>query len=161
MDSKRQVAKERTGWRDEKISRRHREYGIALPALDLDFVLVEYQYHNPVALIEYKSFQARKVNPKSGAMRAVSALADNSNIPFFVVRYWASCTAHPWFFQVFPINSTAFQVQPFASVMTELQFVKLLYQLRGKTLPNDIAINLGDILPADVATRLQYSKNDY
>lgn len=33
---------ERTGWRDENLSRRHREWGFHCPAVDLGFLLIEY-----------------------------------------------------------------------------------------------------------------------
>ncbi len=35
------VRQERTGWRDEKISQRHREWGYNCPAVDLDFEVVD------------------------------------------------------------------------------------------------------------------------
>ena len=52
---------ERTGWRDEGISRRHRTWGVALTAVDLDFMLVEYTDGKATALIEYKSEHAAPI----------------------------------------------------------------------------------------------------
>ena len=39
-----EVRKERTGWRDEEISRRHRLWGVSCAATDIDFLLVELQH---------------------------------------------------------------------------------------------------------------------
>ena len=35
-------AGEWSGWRDQELSRRHQRWGFACPAVDLDFVLVEF-----------------------------------------------------------------------------------------------------------------------
>ena len=35
------VPRERTGWRDEEISRRHRLYGVSCPMIDIDFLVSE------------------------------------------------------------------------------------------------------------------------
>lgn len=78
---------ERTGFRDERISRLHREFGYDYPAVDIDFLLVEYDEGIPVALIEHKHerfFDGRTLVPSFSAVRA---LADCAHIPFFVVIY--------------------------------------------------------------------------
>ena len=49
------VAPERTGWRDEKISLRHRMWGFDCPAVDVDFVMVEFDRARVVAIVEYKN----------------------------------------------------------------------------------------------------------
>lgn len=36
------VAEERNGWRDERISKRHRQWGRDCPAVDIDFLMLEY-----------------------------------------------------------------------------------------------------------------------
>ena len=53
-----EVKKERSGWRDEGISRRHRLWGVSCSATDIDFLLVEYIYNTPKAIIEYKNEHA-------------------------------------------------------------------------------------------------------
>lgn len=143
MSKKRVTPPERTGWRDERISRRHREWGFKLPAVDLDFPLLEYHYGKPAALIEYKSYQARTVDLGSASFRAMALLADNSNIPFFVVRYWASTQDAPWRFRVAPVNSFAHHYVDNITMMSELDFVTLLYRLRSQPLPDDIKPILG------------------
>lgn len=39
---------ERTGWRDERLSRRHREWGFDCPMVDCDFIAVEFDHKEPV-----------------------------------------------------------------------------------------------------------------
>ena len=62
------TTKERTGWRDERISQRHRLWGVECQAIDLDFLLVEYRSEyddiRPVAIIEYKHECAPSQNLK-------------------------------------------------------------------------------------------------
>ena len=45
---------ENTFWRDGALSLRHKKWGYDLPALDMDFLMIEYDHGIPVALIEYK-----------------------------------------------------------------------------------------------------------
>ena len=51
------VRQERTNWRDQELSARHRTWGFNCPAVDLDFLMVEYNIGKPVGLIEYKHFK--------------------------------------------------------------------------------------------------------
>ena len=143
MSKKPVTPPERTGWRDERISRRHREWGFALPAVDLDFPLLEYQFGKPIALIEYKSYQARTVNLNSASFRAMTILADNSAIPFYVVRYWASTQQRSWVFRIAPVNTYAMMFVDSIRMMSELDFVTLLYTMRHQQLPDDIRRILG------------------
>lgn len=145
------VRQERTGWRDEDISARHRLWGWDCPAIDIDFLMVEYDYGSPKALIEYKYWNetARHPNLNSPSYAAIRELADNSKIPFLIVFYFKN----PWIFHVVPGNQ-------FASLAgfpdqnrhwTEREFVESLYRLRGRLLPQDIDAKLCRDLPTRVA----------
>ena len=70
---------EQLGWRDARISQRHRLWCVC-PATDLDFPLLEYSNSRPVALIEYKhrSFRMDLEHP---SLLALGTLASNSHIP--------------------------------------------------------------------------------
>ena len=48
-----EVRQERTGWRDEALSKRHRDWGWDCPAIDIDFLMIEYDKGKSVALVEY------------------------------------------------------------------------------------------------------------
>lgn len=147
MSYQSKVAPERTGWRDEEISRRHREWGIALPAADLDFMLIEYSSRKVCALIEYKRYTARPVNLDSSSIVAISDFAKMGQVPFYIVRYWPATDSHPWYFQVTPVNSYAYEYVPVKRLMSELEYVNLLYRVRGVFMPDELALTLGDEVP--------------
>jgi hypothetical protein len=130
---------ERTGWRDQAISRRHRDWGFNCPAVDLDFVLLEFNHGSPAAVVDYKHYA--KENPLEGlnewAIKAMSALYNErgENLPFFVARYWPD----RWAFEVLAMNGTARGWLGEAwTPMTEQQWVSGLHRLRN------LALTLGD-----------------
>lgn len=138
------VKLERTGWRDEWISNQHRKFGWNAPMVDIDFLGLEYDSGQPVAIIEYKHYNAR-VNLNHPSIQAQSILATNSKIPFFVVVYYPE-TSH---YYLYPINQIAQQIkycdQP--RPVSERNFVKLLYHLRKRSAPEDILNNLEKTIP--------------
>lgn len=134
---------ERTGWRDEGISRHHREWGVACPATDLDFVLVERKYNNPVALIEYKNQHSRPVSLEDGNILCIKQLGDKANLPVFVVKY----SDNFYFYGVLPINSISqIMITQSFCIMNEQQYVNWLYQLRGEGLPISMSLYTGSLL---------------
>ncbi|MDQ3541694.1 MAG: hypothetical protein M3440_13520 [Chloroflexota bacterium] len=141
------VAQERTGWRDEKISLRHRDWGLGCPAIDLDFVLIEYSFGQPVALVEYKHFIAQPVVQTDWRYNAHIVLANNSHIPFFVARYWPDV----WAFQVVPFNPLGEQWFEHDELMTERQYVRKLYAMRGQIIQREMDKILHDELPSNLA----------
>lgn len=129
------VRQERTGWRCSAISERHRKWGFDCPAVDLDFVLAEYNYGLPVALIEYKERHAQLPDFSKPSYKALKALADGYKegaIPFLVATY----DAELWWFSVSPINDAARQYYRHClnQVLTEQRFVRGLLLLRKKVL---------------------------
>jgi hypothetical protein len=149
------VRQERTGWRCEAISRRHREWGYNCPAVDLDFVVAEYNYGKPVALIEYKDRNAATPNIDHPTYHALKALADGQSggpLPFLIAIY----DPVDWWFRVIPINEKAreFYQHVNGGILTEERFVKSLYTLRSITLTAaDKAVFASrlKILPAEAA----------
>ena len=126
-------AAERTGWRDAALSLRHRTWGQDCPAVDLDFLMCEFNPGVPVALIDYKHHQAVSANTNRRVIDALSGFYNKrgEQLPFYVVRYWPDI----WAFQVFPENVVAYeQLPPGTSMMTEQQFVRFLYKLRKDVL---------------------------
>lgn len=146
---------ERSGWRDEELSRRHREWGYNCPCVDLDFVVVEYNTGKAVALIEYKHHNAKMQDTKHPTYRALSDLADSYSggaLPFFIARYWPGC----WAFSIWPVNeaSRAIVGHPRAW-LTERQYVTFIYKLRAMKLAEEIergsvSVELNDTLPPEV-----------
>ena len=126
---------ERTGWRDEWISRRHREWGLPCSALDIDFLLIEYRNGEPKALIEYKHHFAEIQDPKKPSYKALIKLGNCADIPVFGVRYDNNDDKNPQF-TITPLNNKAkdFIINPNKDgriVLNERDYVKLLYKIRG------------------------------
>lgn len=130
-----QVRVERTGWRDEWISNRHREFGWNAAFTDIDFMGLEYDQGKPVCLIEYKHFNA-KINLDHPSIQAQKWLADKAELPFFLVVYYPK----EFQYYVIPINDRAKQVPHCEGVKfwSEKNFVKLLYFLRNRVAPEEI-----------------------
>lgn len=132
-----QGSTERLGWRDEAISKRHRLYGFDCPAVDVDFLMIEYDRGKPVALVEYKHFHALgpgyQINTSillHPSYRALLSLANASKIPFLIAYY------HPevWSFKILPANNRActwFRFSKRNQWIAEYDFVCTLYAIRG------------------------------
>ena len=129
------VRKERSGWRCEEISRRHRDWGYNCPAVDLDFLVVEYNHAKPVALIEYKNRKYNSANTSDHTYAALKNLADNyapQPLPFLLVVY----DPVDWWFIIHPMNREAERrCQHVAGrPISEQRFVQGLYRLREHAL---------------------------
>jgi hypothetical protein len=139
------VRQERTGWRDEAISSRHRVWGFNCPAVDLDFLVVEYNVGKPVALIEYKHHAAAMPYLQHPTYRALTDLAENygpGQLPFAVVFYWPDI----WAFRVLPVNDAAKSY--FTKEMyCERDYVKVLYYMRRILLTHEVKGKLSTGLP--------------
>jgi len=127
------VSDERTGWRDGRISDRHRQWGYDCPALDIDFLMLEYDAGKAVALVEYKHEDAPVVRRSHPSIQAVIDLAYRAGLPAFVVRYADDFAS--WY--VIPLNDHARAVVDTEGSLTEAEWVELLYRCRGRPLPED------------------------
>lgn len=142
------VRRERTGWRDQEISLRHRTWGFNCPAVDLDFLMVEYNLGKPVGVVEYKHARARVPDVRHATYRALCDLADIAALPFLIVFYYPPY----WSFRVHPVNGVARQNFIDGQMLTERQYVMALYRMRRLTLAKHLADKLNDELPpAEVA----------
>ncbi len=144
-------ANERTGWRDEEISLRHREWGYNCPAVDLDFLVVEYNLGEPVALVEYKHERAQPPNYRHPTYRAIHKLADMAGIPFMVVFY----RREPWRFYVIPINERATSFYRRELSLSEVRYVRSLYVLRGRVVDAHVMSGLAEQEDAAESWRTQ------
>lgn len=133
---------ERSHWRDEAISLRHRRWwGDNCPAVDLDFLLLEFHHGVSVAIIDYKHHAKR--NPLQGldtnTIKALGGLYNerHENLPFIVTRYWPD---DGWGCKALPMNDRARQLMGAQDwvPLTERSWVGWLYQLRR------VALNAGD-----------------
>ena len=126
---------ERTGWRDSELSRRHGCWGFNCPAVDLDFVMMEFNHGKPCALVEYKHVMARPVDTNHATYRALVCLADGYRygpLPCFIARY----NPADWSFVVTPLNDMARKHYShcLGVALTEQRFVRSLHLLRKAVL---------------------------
>lgn len=133
----RKVRPERTHWRDERISKKHKLWGWDCPAIDIDFLMVEYDHGKAVALVEYKHECAAPQKPSHPSYRALVDLGNRAGLPVLAVRY---ADDFSWW-RVVPLNQAAKQWLPDRQVMGELDWVRLLYRMRGyDSVPDDAVI---------------------
>lgn len=144
------VREERSGWRDNEISSRHRMWGFNCPCVDLDFLVAEYNVGKPVALVEYKHKGARDPILDHPTYRALKLLADGYSegaLPFLIAFYRKDV----WAFKVVPVNDEAGKWFKPNEVITEREYVSRLYKMRNLVLKENVLPHLFDVLPTGVA----------
>lgn len=129
---------ERTGWRDLALSERHRRYGFDCPAVDLDFVLLEYDAGKAAAVVEFKHERAAPQYPNQPSFRALADLGNRAVLPVLACRYESDFS---WW-KVVPLNEVAKKFVPDRVTMTEREWVSLLYRLRGRDAPDSVLNNI-------------------
>ena len=141
---------ERSGWRDEAISRRHRLWGVNCPAADLDsWIVCEYDQKKVVALIEYKEHSAQLVYRNDPNRAALEDLAGRAKLPLFGVRYrknasgdglWRGC--YDWSFTATAANGLGRNLlgDTQRGDFNEESFIAFLYRLRGRDPPTQIEL---------------------
>ncbi len=147
------TSNERSFKRDAWLSTRHRVWGPDVPAMDLDFILAEYDRCVPVVLIDYKHERAT-INLDSANTKTLTALGDMAGIPAFIVRYghtnksgWSDWwevvppDSVSWF-QIIPLNidahATDMPSHDNNTKLSELVYVSWLYDIRGRKIPQAI-----------------------
>lgn len=128
------VKPERTGWRDLALSERHRRWGWDCPAIDLDFLLLEYDRGKAVAIVEYKHEHADVQYASHPSYQALIDLGDRAGIPIFACRYAADFS---WW-RVTPLNKVAKKYLNNQRTMSEKDWVSFLYSLRRRSVPKNI-----------------------
>ena len=129
-----EVRKEVLGFRDAALSERHRLWGWDCPAMDMDFVMVEYDNGRATALVEYKHENARPQYPTHPSYRALVDMGDKAGIPVFAVRYAENFS---WWL-VMPLNAKAVEQIGGRRTMSEAEWVETLYRTRGREMPADV-----------------------
>lgn len=134
-----QVREERTGWRDLSLSRRHRRWGWDCPAVDLDFLFLEYDRGKAVALVEYKHERAAPQYATHPTYQAMIDLGTRAGIPVFACRYKDDFSV--W--RGVPLNESAKHWLARPVEMTEREWVTLLYRIRGREPDAELWNSLG------------------
>lgn len=135
------VKQERTGWRDLSLSQRHRRWGWDCPAVDLDFLFLEYDKGKAVALVEYKHENASPQFRTHPTYQAMIDLATRADIPCIACRYAGDFL---WW-RATPLNQQAKVWLPVQQQMPEREWVTLLYRIRGYDVPADLFTD-GDLM---------------
>ena len=115
-----------------EMSDRHRLYGWDCPVEDLDFL--EYDHGRAVALVEYKHEKAAPIDLGHPSVRALENLGTRAGVPVFVVKHAADFS---WF-NCLGINKLARERLGAIERWTEAEWVALLYEIRGRTVPSEI-----------------------
>lgn len=136
---------ERTGWRDQALSLRHRRWGFNCPGVDLDFVLLEYHLSKPVAIVEYKHERAQYPDLSHPSYQAMVGLANRvPALPLFVARYWPDT----WAIHLIAVNDMAKSALGRTEArLSERQYVVFLHQLRATTAQNQVIAGLNTLPP--------------
>lgn len=121
-----------------RLSDRHHAWGQDCPAVDLDFMMCEYNHGISVALVDYKHFCADIYRSNDTNYNAMSELylKDGRQVPLFIARYWPES----WAFKTKAVNDAAitwangFGWDGNWRDQTEQQFVRMLYRLRKDAL---------------------------
>ena len=136
------TANERHFKRDAILSAKHRTWGYNVPAVDIDFLMIEYDQSVAKALVEYRHINgAVRVD---ASVKAIIDLADRAGLPFFIVQYyyatddgtrWKEATVDtPAFFRITTMNKLAEQAY-FSwgdEWMSEQQYREWLHEIRGR-----------------------------
>lgn len=135
------TVRERRGYyHDDWLRDRHRLWGFDCPATDIDFIAIEFNNEAPTALVDYKEdHHTQNLNDSRSGRNAIKALANNSKIPFYVVRY----VEHGNTYRVLSQNEYGYKRllehgNIAGKTLTEVEYVSFLYWLRGMTVPDSV-----------------------
>jgi len=132
------VRPERTNWRDDGLSQRHRKWGWHCPAVDIDLLFIEFDKGEARALVEYKNEHAAPQYPSHPTYRAMRDLADRAAIPLFACRY---SDDFEWF-RVTPLNNHATSHLGDTTTMTEAGWIIFMHRVRGRDMSMEEAKHL-------------------
>lgn len=139
----------RSGYTGQEITDRHRRYGRALYALDLDLVEID-DNRDPVLFVEHKHFNAAPISDFQADVIGRIAF----DVPAVVVRYWPGT----WTRFVKPLNAPAeTHIHPSGWLCTERAYVDFLYDLRGRY-DDPLPSNLMDTIDERAAAYAQQQR---
>jgi hypothetical protein len=127
-----------SGWRDSRLNIAHAAYGMDLPVAGMDLPMVEYDRGEALAVINYvRRDRPLPQGPEVGrAFRAVGQLRrdDGARMPFLSAQY----DPRNWAMRLLGHNDPARDLLGTSGWLpvTEQHFARLLYRLRGRTLPD-------------------------
>lgn len=96
------------------------------------------------AILEMKHWRTKQsiIDGIVNSSNPSKSLANDARLPFFVVKYIpAPENDNKWEFIVYNANTHAEKYLPFPQHMSERQFIRFLYSLRGKQVPVELLKN--------------------
>ena len=133
-----EVKQERTHWRDEGLSERHRRWGWDCPATDIDFLMLEYDNGKASAIIEYKHERAQVQYASHPTYRAMIDLGNRAGLPVIACRYSDDYEKY----KAVALNNYARKYLPERKEFDEEGWVRLLYEIRGRNIPEDLLCSM-------------------
>jgi hypothetical protein len=134
------VKEERSHWRDEEISERHKLWGFNCPAIDLDFVMTEFDTYMPIAFFEYKKEPCSSIIiNKCPEFKVLINLGNMCHLPSYFCKYRK--TEDSFEFSIMALNRIAIDMTPKDKTgvwLLEKQFVDFLYWLRKRDTPSGL-----------------------
>jgi hypothetical protein len=116
-----------------EMSERHRLWGFDCPAVDIDFLVIEYDFEVPRALIEMKYISA-DIDQSKASLKSLTNLANAAKIPFFIVTYFNDINGIRKY-RIEQKNKYAEEIIIEKKDLTEKEYVSLLYKIRGRIIP--------------------------
>jgi hypothetical protein len=135
------VKEERKKWRDLELSIRHKQWGFDCPAVDLDFIMTEFDNRTPCALIEHKHKECGNIKLSDANLVVIINLGNMAKLPVFFTKYDLDEEKDKYSFSVLSLNKTACEILSVNNNITwwtEKQYVKFLYMLRKRELPEGL-----------------------
>ena len=132
---------EKYGFRDLRLSSRHRLYGADCPMVDIDFLGVEYFSKTPKAIIEYKHIREIKPEWTQANYQTLINLGNMADLPVYVTLY----DPDRWAFQVHAGNALAQRIINNPTVLNEQRYYAFLCYLRGIEPQENILRTLNEI----------------
>ncbi len=102
--------------------------------MELDLLFLEYDRGKAVALVEYKHERAAPQYASHPTYQAMIDCGNRAGLPVFAVRY---ADDFSWW-RVVPLNALARRWVPRRVDLTEHDWVRLLYRIRGYKLPDSV-----------------------
>lgn len=118
-----------------------------LPCVDLDMMLYQEDTSEPYVVIEYKHGNLKSVDLNDGKIRSIARLGDRASLPAFLTFYYligdkdlpGQSTNE---FYIVPLNDLARAYTAEPRWVTERQYVRLIYKMKGLDMALVEALNL-------------------
>lgn len=120
-------------------------WGYNCPAHDLDFVMNEYDGGKCVAIVEYKNENAPQEDYREWNYRGLLDLGERAGVPVFNVRYASDFSE--W--KVTPLNDQAKRWFSESRVLSEPEYIRILYRIRRRLVPKEVFAAIGKEISHD------------